>query len=218
LAGYGTGLWVALTSKANRPVSIWHSTNAGASWRRLPDQCPEPTIPYNLAALAAVSNSSLFEACVTTAGVGQEGKSLRFSDNSGSSSAQVSQLGWGGYVRSVAAANTSDVAVSATSGGSFLYDSFNGGKTWKVLSLADGGAGLDDLQFAGTHLVAVVDGYPAVHGSPAGPSVTDRLLLSRDGGASWAAVTFWGTAAKAEGVHAGREREPEPDAPGRRLA
>jgi photosystem II stability/assembly factor-like uncharacterized protein len=190
-AGYGASVWVVMPSRSNNPEPLWHSTNAGASWRKLPS-CPHPVITDALAAMALVSSTSLFEVCVTNSGAGQQGKSLRFSDNAGASSVQVSKLvGWGGYVLSVAAANTSDVAISATSNASFLYDSFNGGKSWKVLTLPDGGAGLDDLQFAGPHLLAVVDGYPAAPGSQPGPGA-GRLLLSRDGGASWAAVTFRG--------------------------
>jgi hypothetical protein len=189
-AGYGASVWVALPSRDGAPESLWHSTNSGGSWRKVPD-CPRPVIVDDLAAMAAVSASSLFEVCVTNSGAGQQGKDLRFSDNAGASSVLVSKLGWGGYAAEVAAANTSYVTVSATSNASFLYDSFNGGKSWKVLGLPDGGAGLDDLQYAGPHLLAVVDGYPPAHGSPAGPpSVTDRLLMSRDGGGSWAAVTF----------------------------
>jgi photosystem II stability/assembly factor-like uncharacterized protein len=190
LAGYGASVWVVMPSRGNDPEALWHSTDAGASWRKLPG-CPHPVITDALAAMAAVSSTSLFEVCVTNSGAGQQGKSLRFSGNAGASSVQVSKLvGWGGYVSSVAAANTSDVAISATSNLSFLYGSLNGGKSWKVLALPDGGAGLDDLQFARPRLLAVVDAYPAAPGSQAGPAAGSRLLLSRDGGASWATVTF----------------------------
>lgn len=185
LAGDGPDVWVAMPSKEGTANSLWHSTDSGASWQRLPDKCFDRSQGVDIAALAATNGSRLFELCAGNAGAGQEGKSLRLSTDSGTTSAPVSSLPLGGLAVGMAAADYSDVAVTAVSGASVIYHSPNGGKSWKADTLPDGGAGLDDLQFRGPSLGAVVEGWP---GSPAGPGPTNRLLLSHDGGRAWAAV------------------------------
>jgi photosystem II stability/assembly factor-like uncharacterized protein len=131
--------------------------------------------------LAAPKVNVLFELCAGDPGAGQEAKSLRLSTDGGVTFHLVSNLPLGGLAYGTAAASSKDVVVDAASGASMLYHSGNGGATWATKTFDDGGAGLYDLQFATPALGAVVEGRPGLGAS------SNRLLISRDGGATWQA-------------------------------
>ena len=165
------------------PEQIWRTTDAGASWARLPDPCYQPRQGTDLAGLASPDGAHLFELCAGNPGAGQEGKEVLASANGGATDHLAGRLPLEGLARQVAAATTQDLVVSATSGGSVLYRSGDGGRTWGAKGLADGGAGLHDLAFASPTEGVVVDGYPWD-----GPPFPDQLLMTRDGGATWSVV------------------------------
>jgi hypothetical protein len=178
-ATQGAAVWVAVWAKPVGPASIWASAT-GTSWRRHSDPCYEPAQGIDVAGLASPGVNALFELCAGNPGAGQEGKSLRISTNGGATSHLVSNLPLGGLAYGIAA-NTMKVVVDAVSGASFLYHSANGGSTWGMKALNDGGAGLFDLQFATSGLGVVVEGHPGLGAS------ANRLLITHDGGATWSA-------------------------------
>ncbi len=177
----GAAVWLALWPAPVGAASVW-VTSAGTSWHRYPDPCYNRSQGIDLAGVAAPEAGVLFELCAGNPGAGQEAKSLRLSANNGATSHLVSNLPLGGLAYGLAAANGKDVAVDAVSGASIIYHSVNGGGTWGSKTFNDGGAGLFDLQFATPALGAVVEGRPGLGAS------SNRLLLSRDGGASWSAT------------------------------
>ena len=174
----GATVWVAMWPTSAGPASIW-SGRPGASWHRYPDPCYQRSQGIDLAGLASPGPNVLFELCAGNPGAGQEAKGLRLSTNGGATSHEVSNLPLGGLAYGVAAANSKNVVIDAASGASFLYHSANGGSTWEMKTLNDGGAGLFDLQFATSRLGAVVEGRPALGAS------TNHLLITHDGGATW---------------------------------
>ena len=80
------------------------------------------------------------------------------------------------------AASTAVVSVAAVSGATGIDASFDGGHIWSgTLFFGDGGSGLSDLGFT-TPTQGVV-----VYGQISNPQ-TLQLLMTRDGGHTWAAV------------------------------
>jgi len=189
IAGYGSsGLltvngnnaWVSLTPRHFGPASIWTTSDAGAKWRTLPDPCYQPAEATDIAGVASPGGSLVFELCAGNPGAGQEGKSVRVSTDGGMTSHIVSRLPLGGLASGIAATGTNEVFVTAASGASDIYSSSNAGRTWATLTFADGGAGLHDLRFTTPSFGAAIEGQPQD-----GPS-SDRLLLTHNGGATWA--------------------------------
>jgi photosystem II stability/assembly factor-like uncharacterized protein len=136
-----------------------------------------------LAGLAAPTSAKLFELCAGNPGAGQESKYVEVSTNGAASAHMAGKLPLGGLTDGFAAATVNGLTVGAASGASFLYNSADSGKTWSAKTFNDGGAGLNDLQFAGPGLGAVVEGRPGIGSS-------DRLWLSHDGGGHWSVVNF----------------------------
>jgi hypothetical protein len=182
LASNGSTVFVALWPTSRAKASIWRSAN-GTTWQRHSEACFKPSQAIDLAGLAAPTSTTLFELCAGNPGAGQEGKYVEVSTNGGASANLAGKLPLGGLTDAFAAATVGDVTVGAASGATFLYHSLNGARTWSTKTFGDGGAGLNDLQFAGRTLGAVVEGRPGLGGS-------DRLWLSRNGGSNWSAVTF----------------------------
>ena len=201
VAGYGDALlavrglagWVATSPRRpfSAPWSIWHTTDAGASWRAIPDRCYQPTQASDLAGLASPGSSLLFELCAGNPGAGQEGKEVLVSRDGGASVALAGRPPLGGLASGIAAGGPDDLVVVASSGASSLYHSADGGRTWSTTMLDDGGAGLSDLAFVTSTEGAVIEGRPGEAPFP------DRLLMTHDGGATWLAVTVAPIAAPA---------------------
>jgi photosystem II stability/assembly factor-like uncharacterized protein len=180
---YGPTVFVALWPKPNGPAKIWQSSN-GTTWKYHKEACYQPSRAIDLAGLAAGSASTLFELCAGNPGAGQEAKYVELSTNSGASAHVAGKLPLGGLTDGFASANTRDVVVGAASGATFLYRSGDAAKTWAARSFNDGGAGINDLQFAGPALGAAIEGRPGLGAS------SDRLWLSRDAGSTWTSVRF----------------------------
>ena len=179
----GSDGWVAMWPRRfPSPVSLWRTTDGGATWIRLPDPCYRPAEAVDLAGLAAPGGSTLFELCAGNPGAGQELKFVLESSDGGASTHPVGSPPLGGLVEAFAAPSPSLLVLAASSGAGFLDRSADAGRHWKVTTLDDGGAGLSDLAFVSPSVGIVVDGRPSDGPSP------DRLLMTRDGGLTWSAV------------------------------
>jgi photosystem II stability/assembly factor-like uncharacterized protein len=182
IAANGDNAWVSLAPRDHGPAMVWTTSDGGAKWHSVPDSCYQPSQAIDLAGLASPGGSVLFELCAGNPGAGQEGKSLRISNDGGSTSHLVSHLPLGGLAQGIAAVGSENVYVTAVSGASDVYSSVNGGKTWAARIFDDGGAGLTDIGFSTPSFGAAIEGQPA-YGLSA-----DRLLITDDGGATWVAV------------------------------
>ena len=175
--------WVAMwPRRLPSPVTIWRTTDAGASWRRIPDPCYQPSEAIDLAALASPGGSTLFELCAGNPGAGQEMKQLLESTDGGTAARPVAAGPLEGLVAGLAAPSPSLLVLAASSGAGFLDRSADGGAHWKVTTLDDGGVGLSGLSFVSPSVGVVVDGHPTAEPWP------DRLLMTRDGGLTWSVV------------------------------
>jgi photosystem II stability/assembly factor-like uncharacterized protein len=118
---------------------------------------------------------------------GSQDKKVLFSSNGGQSATPTAaDPPRSGDAGGIAAASTQVVAVSALSGASWVYRSGDGGHTWPaVLQQGDGGFGYWDLGFTTSTQGVVIYGRPGM-----GAGTPTKLLMTRDAGASWAAVTF----------------------------
>jgi hypothetical protein len=181
IAVSGQNAWVSLTPKDHGADLLWDTSDGGAKWHSLPDSCFQPSQATDLAGLASPGGNVVFELCAGDPGAGSEGKSLRISSNSGSTSHLVSHLPLGGLVQGMAATGGQQVYVTAVSGASDVYSSLNGGKSWSARVFDDGGAGLSDIRFTTPSFGAAIEGQP-ITGN------TDKLLITDDGGASWSVV------------------------------
>ena len=164
----------------SQPEQLWQTTDAGATWARLPDPCYQPSQATDLAGLASPDGTHLFEVCAGNPGAGQEGKALMASADGGATAHLVGRLPLGGLFSGIAAVSPEDVVVAASSGAGFLYSSTNGGRTWRTTQLDDGGAGLSDLSYPSYDLALVVNGRPG----EAGP-FPDQVLRTSTSGYSW---------------------------------
>ncbi|HTT91928.1 MAG TPA: hypothetical protein VMF65_20405 [Acidimicrobiales bacterium] len=178
IAVNGENAWVSLSPKDHGAARLWTTSDGGVQWHSLPDSCYQPSQAIDLAGLASPGGNVVFELCAGDPGAGQEGKSLRMSTNSGSTSHLVSHLPLGGLVQGIAVTGGQKVYVTAVSGASAVYSSSNGGKTWAARIFDDGGAGLSDIGFTTPSFGAAIEGQPIT-----GP--TDKLLITDNGGATW---------------------------------
>ena len=175
--------WVAMwPRRLPSPVTIWRTTDAGASWRRIPDPCYRPAWAIDLAGLASPGGSILFELCAGNPGAGQEAKTVLESTDGGTSARPVGTAPLGGLVEAFAAPSPSLLVLAASSAAGFLDRSADAGRRWTLTTLDDGGVGLSGLSFASPSVGVVVDGRPSSAPFP------DRLLMTRDGGLTWSVV------------------------------
>ena len=175
--------WVAMRPRRlPSPVTIWRTTDAGASWRRVPDPCYRPAWAIDLAGLASPGGSILFELCAGNPGAGQEAKAVLESTDGGTSARPVGTAPLGGLVEAFAAPSPSLLVLAASSAAGFLDRSADAGRRWTLTTLDDGGVGLSGLSFVSPSVGLVVDGRPSSGRFP------DRLLMTRDGGRIWSVV------------------------------
>jgi photosystem II stability/assembly factor-like uncharacterized protein len=163
-----------VTAQGNQALSTLYSSRDGVTWRRELQPCPPDTV----ASVAAATSVRVFVVCSGGVAAGSEEKSAYRSDNGGASYVRVADPPLSGDLEAVAASPTS-VSMAVASGGTSLYASFDGGRTWTTtLGFGDGGLGLSGLGFT-TATQGVV-----IHGQIAYPQSLE-LLMTRDGGHAW---------------------------------
>jgi hypothetical protein len=155
----------------------------GVSWRAVANPC---TDQLGLAGVAPVTATSVYLLCDGDAGAGSVTKAVLYSTDGGVHGTPTTTApARGGDSSGITAASTAVVVVPAMSGASELYRTADGGHTWTtVLQKGDGGVGYFDVGFT-----TATQGV-AVYGYPGRGETSSQLLITRDAGASWAAVTF----------------------------
>ncbi|MHB1446859.1 MAG: WD40/YVTN/BNR-like repeat-containing protein [Acidimicrobiales bacterium] len=176
---HGSAIWTVVQTAAG--ASVFRAFSGG-SWvtRSLPCQGPSGQ------ALAAVNTQDMAVVCASGAAAGQQPKLVYSSANAGSSWKAVGSAPQGGDTLGLAMASTSTLVVSAASGASELYGSFDGGKAWTTVEQDTSGGGLpwEDLGFTDAAQGVVVEGQVGLTGA------STHLYMTRDGGHSWAPVRF----------------------------
>lgn len=171
---------VAWALSAGSFQSIPASGNQVAS---LPDPCG--SAPGG-GVISAWSATQLAVACAGPGGLGSMSKTVKVSTDGGHSfSATAANPPAAGDLEGVAT-NGGTVVVSASSGASYLYATFDGGHTWATpYSDASGGAPFTDLGFTDPTQAVAIEGV-------AGTGRQPFLVMSTDGGHSWHKVAISG--------------------------
>jgi len=176
---HGSSVWTVVQPAAGATV---FRTLSGGAWvtRSLPCQGPSGD------AIAAADAQHMAVVCASGAAAGQQPKLVYSSADAGSSWKAVGSAPEGGDTLGLAMASTSTLVISAASGASELYGSFDGGKTWTTVEqdTSSGGLPWADLGFTDPAQGVVVEGQVGITGTPT------RLYMTRDGGHSWAPVSF----------------------------
>jgi photosystem II stability/assembly factor-like uncharacterized protein len=139
------------------------------------------------ATVAAADAEHLSTVCAQGAAAGSQPKLAYLSSDGGSHWSPAGSAPASGDMVSSAMAAPGAIVVAAASGASWLYASFDGGRTWSTV-LTDtqgGGAPWEDLGFTNQEQGVVVEGVVG-QGGPSG----SRLFFTHDGGHTWSAVTF----------------------------
>ncbi|OIQ79260.1 hypothetical protein GALL_390100 [mine drainage metagenome] len=87
----------------------------------------------------------------------------------------------------IASPDGKTIAVSASSGATFIYVSTNGGASWKT-ALTDstlGGSPVHDLAF-----ISLTEGFAVIGNATRPGTRNSKLLMTRNRGLSWQKVTF----------------------------
>lgn len=159
-------------------TSLW-ATADGIRWHRYALRCPAGYSGNTggLAGIAAASPSHLWLVCVSTPGLGNQGKDLLLSVNGGRTTRLVETIPLGGEVAGFAAPpDRPEVITLATE---FTLDrSANGGQTWTRVFLASGGTSWSPVSYLSPDVGWAVAVQPGL------------LLRTADAGATWHKVSF----------------------------
>jgi hypothetical protein len=141
-------------------------------------------------AVAVTGPSSLDLLCAGGAAMGSVQKTVYASDDLGVTWAKAGSPPLGGDPWGISAGTPSQLTVAAVSGATWLYYSADGGARWSTAYRApvDGGVEFNDLGFTTRADGVAVLGPVYYDGNPEG--MPGQLLLTSDGGASWAPVRF----------------------------
>ena len=141
-------------------------------------------------AVAVTGPDSLDLLCAGGAAMGSVQKTVYVSDDLGATWAKAGSPPLGGDPWGISAGTPARLTVAALSGATWLYYSADGGARWTIAYRApvDGGVEFNDLGFTTTADGVAVFGPVYSNGNPYG--MPGQLLLTSDGGASWAAVRF----------------------------
>jgi len=155
---------------------MYHSTD-GVTWHDSLLPCP----PETVASVAAATSARVFIVCSGGVAAGSQTKTAYLSTDGGTSYKRVGDPPFGGDFDEVAASPLA-FSVAAASGATYIYTSFNEGRDWTTTNLPQtGGLPLSDLRFTTSTQGVVIFGVPAY------PQWL-QLLMTRDGGHSWAKI------------------------------
>jgi photosystem II stability/assembly factor-like uncharacterized protein len=168
---------------AGLPPNLW-ATSDLRHWHKLPAfQAPRNYTPQ---VLAAGSSARLVLVCGGDAGMGQETKLVYASANGGVTFSRAGSAPRGGFAAGLAVppGRPQAVTLAAVSAASWLYQSADGGRTWRsTVRYDDGGAGWHDLRY-----VSPAVGW-LVHGSSWSVNL-NALMRTVNAGATWYKVAI----------------------------
>jgi hypothetical protein len=168
---------------AGLPPNLWATTDL-RHWHKLPAfHAPRS---YTVQALAAGSATRLVLVCGGDSGMGQQSKLAYTSANGGVTFTKAGSPPRGGFAAGLAVppGRPQAVTLAAVSAASWLYQSADGGRTWRSSAhYNDGGAGWRDLRY-----VSPTVGW-LVHGSSWGVDA-NALTRTVNAGATWYRVVI----------------------------
>ncbi len=170
---------------------LYFQPTGSTTWTHFNPDCLNgiPTNP--LVALASpASGSSLPQivlACGGDAGAGSQQKTIVKSSDLSTFATAPSNPPLGGILGNIASPNGQTIAVSASSGATFLYVSSNGGSSWQTVinNPNFGGAQIHDLGFTTDTQGFAVEGDATKAGV-----VSSTFIMTRDAGLSWQTIAF----------------------------
>lgn len=176
---HGSAAWMAV--QASGGATTFRALVSG-DWvaRGLPCQGPSGL------AITALDDQNMAIVCNSGAAAGSEPKLVYLSQNGGASWSAAGSAPMGGDSLGVAMASPTTIVISAASGASWLYASFDGGHTWTdaVQDTNGGGSPWEDLGFTDAQQGVAVEGLVGIAGA------STRLLMTHDGGHTWSPVSF----------------------------
>ena len=157
--------------------SLLFNNSDGVTWHKSTLPCPSNTG----ASVAAASVSRVFIVCSGGVAAGSQNKTAYLSTDGGDSYRRIGDPPFAGDFDGVAASSLA-LVVGAASGATYIYTSFNEGRSWETTNLPQsGGLPLSDLGFTTATQGAVIFGVPEY------PQWL-QLLMTRDGGHNWETV------------------------------
>jgi len=177
----GKSIWAGIAPQ------LWTSTDNGKHWTKLSFKCQKPDI--SASQVAAASPKDIAIAC-SNQGYPQPGfsqKEVFTSSNGGKTFRKQGQPPEPGQVYELVMppGKPKIITMASASGASYLYQSFNGGKTWGSTTYFDGGLNFRDLAYASgtTGYVVHYNGGPVI-------AYTDGLLKTINSGKTWKKVAL----------------------------
>jgi hypothetical protein len=187
----GTGDLIATQARVAailNGTSVVVTADGGMTTAEEPTPCTTQAVAY-ATSVAVTGPESLALLCSGQGAMGSVDKTVYVSSDLGQHWTKAGVPPRGGDPISLAGATPSQLVVSAASGASWLYYSGNSAARWgSAYEVGDGGAGFNDLGFTTTTDGVVVYGPAVTDGN--GQGRPGKLLLTRNGGASWRAVSF----------------------------
>ncbi len=181
---------VVVATNDNKGDLFFQATGS-STWTHINPNCSNgiPTNPLVALATPASGSSTpqLVLACGGDAGAGTQQKTIVTTTDLSNFVAAPSQPPLGGILTDIASPDGKTIAVSASSGATFLYLSSNGGSSWQTVinNPNFGGAPIHDLGFTTNTQGFAVEGNATKAGE-----VTSTFIMTRNAGLTWQDVTF----------------------------
>jgi len=176
----GAAGWLAVVTSQGATAFLSRQADG---WQRRSLPCPMPT-----EALSASSTTDLVVVCGGAGAAGSQEKDVYVSHDAGSTFGLAGHAPLAGDLEDVAFGSPTTIVIAAASGASVLHGSFDGGRTWSTVAQeASGGLPWRDLGFTDPTHAEVILGTAASQFAGQPPS---QLLMSSDGGHTWAALSI----------------------------
>ena len=170
----GDNVWVLNPGSS---TTLYRSVDDGATWSHSTAPCTGDFAAGPSAAYTALG-------CSSDPGAGSATKTVSISTDGGQTfTPTTASPPRGGVSLSLAVAAPGSLVVASASGASFLYATFDGGKSWQtVLDSMTGGQPWHDLGFTTAQQGVAIEGDPGL--SPS------QMWMTRDGGHFWQPIVF----------------------------